>query len=134
MTTPPKVMCMKLSPNTLRIFLVAAVAAMMLAFVPMASAASVDQIIQDAKDGQIDGGYSKADLNAALSSPLLKTYGGKNGVEAVKSALGTQTEAASGSGDLPFTGAEMITFVLIGGTLLIAGFVLRRSGRRDDLA
>ena len=66
-----------------------------------ASAASVDQIIQDGKDGQIDGAYSEADLNAALSSPLLKTYGGKNGVEAVKSALGSQTEAASGSGDLP---------------------------------
>ena len=134
MTTPPKVMCMKLSPNTLRIFLIAAVAAMMLAFVPMASAATVDQIIQDAKDGQIDGAYSKSDLNAALSSPLLKTYGGKNGVEAVKSALGTQTEGTSGSGDLPFTGAEMVTFLVIGGTLLVAGFVLRRTGRRDDLA
>ena len=134
MTTPPKVMCMKLSVNTLRIFLIAAVAALMLAFVPIASAASVDQIIQDAKDGQIDGAYSKADLNAALSSPLLKTYGGKNGVEGVKSALGTQTEGTSGSGDLPFTGAEMITFALIGGTLLVAGFVLRRSGRRDEIA
>ena len=53
MTTPPKAMCMKRSPNTLRIFLIAAVAAMMLAFVPLASAASTDQIIQDAKDGQI---------------------------------------------------------------------------------
>ena len=72
-----------------KVALAAVVAAMMLAFVPIASAATVDQIIQDAKDGQIDGAYSKSDLNAALSSPLLKTYGGKNGVEAVKSALGT---------------------------------------------
>ena len=134
MTTPPKVNCMKLSATPLRVFLVAAIAAFMLAFVPLASAASVDQIIQDAKDGQIDGAYSKADLNAALSSPLLKTYGGKNGVEAVKSALGSQTEATSGSGDLPFTGAEMITFVVIGSTLLVAGFVLRRTGRRDEIA
>ena len=125
---------MKRSANSLRIFLVAAIAAFMLAFVPLASAASVDQIIQDAKDGQIDGAYSKADLNAALSSPLLKTYGGKNGVEAVKSALGSQTEGTSGSGDLPFTGAEMITFALIGSTLLVAGFVLRRTGRRDEIA
>jgi len=125
---------MKLSLNTLRLVVVAVVAAAALAIVPMASAATVDQIVQDAKDGQIDGSYSRAYLNAALSSPLLKTYGGKNGVEAVKSALGSQTEGTSGSGDLPFTGAEMITFALIGSTLLVAGFVLRRTGRRDEIA
>jgi hypothetical protein len=118
--------------SVLRFFLLAAVAAMLLAFAPVASAASVDQIIQDAKDGQIDGNYSASDLNAALSSPLLKTYGGKNGVEAVKSALGVQTEGTTGSGNLPFTGAEILTFVAIGGTLLVAGFVLRRAGRRHD--
>jgi hypothetical protein len=134
MTTPLKAKCMKLSLNTLRLVVVAVVAAAALAIVPMASAATVDQIVQDAKDGQIDGSYSRADLNAALSSPLLKTYGGKNGVEAVKSALGSQTEGTSGSGDLPFTGAEMITFALIGSTLLVAGFVLRRTGRRDEIA
>src|SRR3954447_2695031 len=133
MTTPLKAKCMKLSVNTLRIAVVAVVAAAALALVPMASAATVDQIVQDAKDGQIDGSYARADLNAALSSPLLKTYGGKNGVEAVKSALGSQTEATSGSGDLPFTGAEMVTFLVIGSTLLVAGFVLRRTGRRDEL-
>lgn len=134
MTTPPKAKFMKRSLKPLRIAMVATVAALALVIVPMASAASVDQIVQDAKDGQIDGAYSRADLNAALSSPLLKTYGGKNGVEAVKSALGSQTEGTSGSGDLPFTGAEMITFALIGSTLIIAGFVLRRTGRRDELA
>ena len=117
----------------LRILLAGAVAALMLAFVPVASAASVDQIVQDAKDGQIDRAYSKSDLNAALASPLLKTYGGKNGVEAVRSALGTQTAGAGDSGDLPFTGAEMITFAVLGSTLLVAGFVLRRSGRRDEI-
>ena len=114
----------------LKVVLAAVVAALLVAFVPAASAASVDQIVQDAKDGRIDGAYSKSDLNSALSSPLLKTYGGKNGVEAVKSALGTQTEGTSGSGDLPFTGAEMVTFVVLGSTLLIAGFVLRRADRR----
>ena len=134
MTTPLKAKCMKLSVNTLRLVVVAVVAAAALAIVPIASAATVDQIVQDAKDGQIDGSYSRADLNAALSSPLLKTYGGKNGVEAVKSALGSQTEGTSGSGDLPFTGAEMVTFALIGSTLLVAGFVLRRTGRRDEIA
>jgi opacity protein-like surface antigen len=114
----------------LKVALAAVAAALMLAFVPAASAASVDQIVQDAKDGRIDGSYSTSDLNGALSSPLLKTYGGKNGVEAVKSALGTQTEGTQSSGDLPFTGAEMVTFVVLGSTLLIAGFVLRRADRR----
>jgi opacity protein-like surface antigen len=115
----------------LRFVLAGTVAALLLAFVPAASAASVDRIVQDAKDGRIDGAYSQSDLNAALSSPLLKTYGGKNGVEAVRSALGTQTEGTGDSGNLPFTGAEMITFVLLGSTLLIAGFVLRRADRRE---
>ena len=117
----------------LKVALAAAVAVLALVFVSNAAAASVDQIVQDAKDGQIDAAYSQSDLNAALSSPLLKTYGGKNGVEAVKSALGTQTEGTGASGNLPFTGAEMITFVVLGSTLLIAGFVLRRD-RRDDSA
>jgi hypothetical protein len=117
--------------SQLKVALAAAVAALMLAFIPAASAASVDQIVQDAKDGRIDGAYSKSDLNAALDSPVLKTYGGKNGVEAVRSALGTQTEGTSGSGDLPFTGAEMVTFIVLGSTLLIAGFVLRRADRPE---
>jgi opacity protein-like surface antigen len=114
--------------------LLAAIAALVLALVPVASAATVDDIVSDAQDGRIDGSYTQADLESALSSPLLKTYGGKGGVEAVKSALGSQTEGSAGSGDLPFTGAEMVTFALIGSTLLIAGFVLRRSGRRDETA
>ena len=120
------------APMRAMLVLVAVAAALALAFVPNARAASLDQIVQDATDGQIDGGYSASDLNAALASPLLKTYGGKNGVEAVKSALGTQTEGTGGSGELPFTGAEMITFAAMGSTLLIAGFVLRRTGRRDE--
>ena len=94
-----------------------------------ASAATTDQIVRDVRDGQVDGGYSQADLRAALSSPLLKTYGGENGVEAVQGALGAQTSAASGSGQLPFTGAELVTFVVLGSTLLVAGFVLRRQPR-----
>lgn len=114
----------------LKVALAVAVAALLLVLVPAASGASVDQIVQDAKDGRIDGAFSRSDLEAALSSPLLKTYGGKNGVEAVKSALGTQTEGTGGSGSLPFTGAEMVTFIVLGSTLLVAGFVLRRSDRR----
>ncbi len=104
---------------------VVALAALVLTAAP-AAAATTDQIVRDVRDGQVDGLYSRADLRMALASPLLKTYGGKNGVEAVQGALGTQTEATTGSGALPFTGAELITFVGLGSTLLVAGFVLRR--------
>jgi hypothetical protein len=97
-----------------------------------ASAATVDQITHDARDGRIDGGYSRADLEAALLSPLLKVYGGQEGVQAVRSALGVQSAAAGTSGDLPFTGAEMVTFAVLGSTLLVAGFVLRRPQRDND--
>ena len=103
--------------------------------VPLAGAATSDQIVRDARDGQIDGVYGRTSLEAALASPLLKTYGGANGVEAVRSALGSQTLATSGAGDLPFTGAEMITFAALGSTLLVAGFITRRQvrpGSADD--
>ena len=100
-----------------------------------AAAAPTDQIVRDANDGQIDGAYDRSSLESALSSPLLKTYGGANGVAAVKSALGAQTASASNSEELPFTGAEMVTFGALGSTLLVAGFILRRQPRKpgDDL-
>jgi hypothetical protein len=113
-------------------------AALLTPALPAASAATTDQIVQDAKDGQIDGSYSGASLDAALSSPLLKTYGGVAGVQAVKSALGANTVntvTTSGSGELPFTGAEMITFAVLGSTLFAAGFITRRGtrpGQADD--
>jgi len=98
-----------------------------------AAAATTDQIVRDAQDGQVDGLFTPAQLDAALASPLLRTYGGAAGVAAVKSALGANrdTEAAGVSGTLPFTGAEMITFAAIGSTLLLAGFILRRQSRTD---
>lgn len=107
-------------------------AAFTFALVPAALADTTGDIISDAQDGHIDGNYTDAQLQAALGSPLLQLYGGKGGVEAVKSALGSQTDASSPSGNLPFTGAEMITFVLIGGALVITGYVLRRTGRPDQ--
>jgi hypothetical protein len=94
-----------------------------------AATATTDAIVKDAQDGHIDGLFTPAELNATLASPLLKTYGGAAGVEAVRSALGAQTTNAGVSGNLPFTGAEMVTFALLGSTLLLGGFVLRRQAR-----
>jgi hypothetical protein len=114
------------------VLVVLVAAAFTLAIAPAAFADTTGAIISDAQDGHIDGNWTDAQLQAALSSPLLKEYAGKGGVEAVESALGSQTDASSPSGNLPFTGAEMVTFVLIGGALVITGFVLRRTGRPDD--
>jgi len=114
------------------ILIVALVA--LFAVVPTASASVTDQIVADAQDGHIDGTYTAAQLQAALDSPLLAIYGGDGGVEAVKSSLGGQTTATTGSGTLPFTGAEVFTFVGIGGALVIAGIVLRRTDRNGEAA
>jgi hypothetical protein len=115
----------------LRIIALLAVLMFVLPGVSGAAAGTTDQIVRDAQDGQINGLFTPAQLQAALSSPLLKTYGGTNGVEAVRSALGANTEAAGTSGALPFTGAEMATFAIIGASLLLAGFVLRRQSPTD---
>jgi LPXTG-motif cell wall-anchored protein len=86
-----------------------------------------DQIIQDVKDGSLDGTYTVAQLEDALHSPLLKVYGGgDHAVGLVQQALVGHPVA---SGNLPFTGAEMIVFALVGLTLLIAGIILRRNTR-----
>jgi hypothetical protein len=97
-----------------------------------AVAATSDQIVRDAKDGRIDGLYDRSSLETVLASPLLKTYGGANGVEAVKSALGAQTVSRNNSGDLPFTGVELVTFGALGSSLLVAGFIMRRQPRGHD--
>jgi hypothetical protein len=106
----------------------------LLVAVPTASASTTDKIISDARDGTIDGDYTAVQLQAALGSPLLKTYGGNGGVEAVKSALGNGTTGSARAGNLPFTGAEVFTFAGIGGALVLVGFALRRSGRDDGHA
>ena len=109
-------------------------AAALLIVVPSALANVTDQIITDARDGRIDGTYSQSQLRVALASPLLKTYGGDGGVEAVRSALGSQTDTGGTGNTLPFTGFEAGTFVVLGLSLVVFGFVLRRSGRPDQHA
>jgi hypothetical protein len=110
---------------------------------------TTDQIINDvAKDGRVDGHYTAAQLRAALASPLLDAYGkgGTGGVAGVQAALGAKHKAtppSSGSpstsspgtgttGNLPFTGADILLFVGVGGVLLVSGLVLRRAGRENE--
>ncbi|MBV8999604.1 MAG: hypothetical protein JO027_18995 [Solirubrobacterales bacterium] len=44
----------------------------------------------------------------------------------------TTTTTATSSGTLPFTGLDVVLLVAGGGTLLAAGFVVRRLSRRLD--
>jgi hypothetical protein len=112
-----------------------------------------------ATDGHVDGHYSVAQLKAALKSPLLAQYGGQGGVAGVQGAIGgkkakpatkptktkttpantapaaTKPKAAvaaappAESGNLPFTGADVGLFLIVGGALVGTGIVLRRLGR-----
>jgi hypothetical protein len=103
---------------------------------------STSAIISDvAKDGKVDGHYSKAQLQAALKSPLLAQYGGAGGVAGVQSAAaskkgvagvqGSVPQPTSSSGTLPFTGSDIAIFLIVGGALVTAGIGLRRLGRND---
>jgi hypothetical protein len=112
-----------------------AVLAILVAAVFVASAQAGDTtsaIIRDvAADGRVDGNYTQAQLRAALASPLLVEYGGPGGVAGVQSALGGGEESpgTGTSGNLPFTGADVALFAIVGGVLVAAGIALRRFGR-----
>jgi len=96
-------------------------------------------IIADiAKDGKIDGHYTKAQLQQALKSPLLAEYGGSGGVAGVQgntagNVAGVQSAPAPAqSGTLPFTGADIALFLVVGGVLVAAGFGIRRISRQEQ--
>ena len=126
----------------IRFILPLAALALALGAMPAASLAadgggSTSAIVKDvAKDGKVDGHYTTAQLKSALKNPLLKQYGGQGAVESVltkmKPKSTTAAPATGTSKDLPFTGADVFLFVIVGGGLLAAGLVLRRFGRRDD--
>jgi uncharacterized surface anchored protein len=108
------------------------------------SGSTTSAIVKDvAKDGKVNGHYTSAQLKSALKNPLLKQYGGQGAVESVlaqmkpKAKPTTSDSAAPATGpsnNLPFTGSDVLLFVIVGGGLLAAGLVLRRFGRRDDEA
>jgi hypothetical protein len=109
--------------------------------VALASSGGTTQaIVKDvAKDGKVNGHYTNAQLKAALKSPLLKQYGGQGAVESVLTKVKPKKTVASApatgpASNLPFTGADVFMFVIVGGGLVAAGLVLRRFGRRDDEA
>jgi hypothetical protein len=70
-------------------------------------------------DNSVLGGYG-----GAASTPVIKV--GNSGTE-VQVQGATESKPAT-SGTLPFTGADLVWFVLAGGALLIVGAGLRKFG------
>jgi hypothetical protein len=138
--------------------LVAAVALGLFGGTALANSTTGAIISDVAVDGHVDGHYTVAQLKAALKSPLLAQYGGQGGVAGVQGAIGgkkapkkvtkptatktTKTAPAKSapkaavaaapsapSNNLPFTGADVGLFLVVGGALVGTGIVLRRLGR-----
>ena len=69
----------------------------------------------------------------ASSSSTCQGYSGKSCSSVGSGTAGTgngSTTATTSSGTLPFTGLDVVLLVVGGGTLLGAGFVVRRLSRR----
>jgi hypothetical protein len=121
--------------------LLAAAATAALLVVP-ALAATPSQIYKDyADNGQLDGRYSQADLQRALHDASVEGYGSpvviikmktrpptRGGVQGGKTTTGT-TPVPRGGG-LPFTGAQLGLFTVIGLALVASGVLLRLTGRK----
>lgn len=118
----------------------AAVVALMLAM--PAFAASPGQIYKDyADNGQLDGNYSASDLQRALKDASVQGYGSpvviikmkqkpKGGVSGEKTPpRGTQPVPRGG---LPFTGAQLGLFTVVGLALVGSGLLLRLTGRKKS--
>lgn len=116
--------------SILTVLLVALVASLALAGVASATSQStIDAIIADAADGTLDGGWSKADVQAALAylenDPLAKQYSDFEAVLESYLAGGGQPGVASG-GNLAFTGADILVTLTAGIGLIGGGLLLRR--------
>lgn len=115
--------------------------------VPGGLAATPQQIYQDyADNGRLDGTYSRADLDRALSNAAVQAYGGP-GESGIKPAVETSDDSAGGqgtagqatssgppavtsSGGLPFTGLDLGLIAAGAAGLLLFGAGLRRVARQ----
>jgi hypothetical protein len=120
-----------------------AAAAMLLLAVP-AFAATPSQNYRDfykdlADNGRLDGKYSPAQLQRALQDTLVQGYRNpivvakmkqkpKGGVQGDK----TRGGASPARGGLPFTGAQLGLFMVVGLSLVGSGLLLRLTGRKKS--
>jgi hypothetical protein len=113
---------------------------------PGALAAGSNDIYRDyADNGQIDGHYTRAQLERALRDVQIQGYGKqpvKSGISpAIQRALGakgalaqTGTKRTNGGGGLPFTGFDLALMALGGAALLTVGMGFRRLGKAKQTA
>ena len=110
---------------------VALVAILCLVFASVAMAvsqATINAIIDDARDGTIDGNWTAAEIQAALDSiknnPLLYQYSDLQGV--LQDYLSGLSAPKPAVGQLAFTGAELLLILGAGAGLIGSGIALRR--------
>lgn len=129
-----------MSTKTIGGIVAAAVVALFMAM--PALAATPGQIYKDyADNGQLDGNYSASDLQRALKDASVQGYGSpvviikmkqkpKGGVGGEKTPpRGTQPVPRGG---LPFTGAQLGLFTIVGFALVGSGLLLRLTGRKKS--
>ncbi|MBA2358026.1 MAG: hypothetical protein H0V84_06300 [Actinobacteria bacterium] len=109
--------------------LVAAFAGALLIAVP-AFGATPREVYKDyADNGTLQGTYSAEDLKGALKSASVQGYGNPVVTTKITTRRGT-TIVPTAKNDLPFTGAELGLFSLIGLGLVGSGVLLRLTGRK----
>lgn len=113
--------------------------ALVLVMASSAVAATPRAIYMDLADnGRLDKSYSAAEMKAFLADTTVQGY--SNPVVAGVSPAASNANGAAGvaavnqSGALPFTGAQLSIFVIIGAALLAAGLLLRATGRKKTTA
>ena len=92
------------------------------------SQSTINKIIKDADDGTIDGTWTTAEIRAALryveNNPLLKHYTKVKGV--LEDYLASLQAPGEQSGELAFTGGEILLILGAGAGLIGSGALLRR--------
>ncbi len=93
----------------------------------IALAATPQEIYDDyAADGKLDGDYTRAEIEAVFSDPVLAQYGDPDVLDRLKSYVN-----ASDRSVFPFTGAQML-MIFGGGVVLVGLGVMLRRGRREE--
>jgi hypothetical protein len=92
------------------------------------SQGTIDQIIQDAKDGQLSGNWTAEEIRAALAyaqgNPTLDQYTAIKGT--LEDFLASLQAPGEQGGELAFTGGEIILILGAGVGLIGSGAYLRR--------
>ncbi len=97
------------------------------AAVASASQATTQLILKDAQDGTIDGNWTSAQIHAALAyiqnNPTLQQYSDLKGV--LSDYLASLQSPGEQSGQLAFTGSEVLVILGAGAGLIGTGAFLR---------